>query len=98
MGFTGVAITDSVGMGAVNLRWDFPDAAVAAVAAGADAVLTTDGNQAVRMRDALVEAVASGRLGEERLSEAAARVTALAGGDAMAMACLEVTIPTLDVP
>jgi beta-N-acetylhexosaminidase len=98
MGFTGVAITDSVGMGAVNLRWDFPDAAVAAVTAGADAVLTTDGNQAARMRDALVEAVASGRLPEERLSEAAARVTALAGGDPVAMSCVDVDVPTLSVP
>ncbi|MBO0923339.1 hypothetical protein J1G44_02440 [Cellulomonas sp. zg-ZUI199] len=93
MGFTGVAITDSVGMGAVNLRWDFPAAAVQAVAAGADAVLATDGAHAVRMRDALVEAVRSGRLPEERLSEAAARVTALAGGDPVAMGCVDVDLP-----
>ena len=98
MGFTGVAMTDSVGMGAVNLRFDFPEAAVAAVAAGADAVLTTDGNQAARMRAALVAAVGSGRLPEARLSEAAARVTALAGGDPMAMSCLALTTPTLRVP
>ena len=98
MGFTGVAMTDSVGMGAVNLRFDFPEAAVAAVAAGADAVLTTDGNQALRMRSALVAAVGSGRLPEARLSEAAARVTALAGGDPMAMSCLALTTPTLQVP
>ena len=97
MGFTGVAITDSVGMGAVNLRWDFPEAAVVAVAAGADAVLATDGAQAQRMRDALVEAVGTGRLPEDRLSEAAARVTALAGGDPMAMSCSDVTMPTLVV-
>ncbi|MBO3103886.1 glycoside hydrolase family 3 N-terminal domain-containing protein [Cellulomonas fengjieae] len=95
MGFEGVAITDSVGMGAVNLRWDFPAAAVAAVGAGADAVLTTDGRNAVRMRDALVAAVHAGELPEERLSEAAARVTALAGGDPMAMSCLDVDLPTL---
>ena len=80
-GFRGVAMTDSLGMGAVNLRWDFPTAAVLAVGAGADAVLATDGAQAVRMRDALVAAVRSGALPEVRLSEAAARVTALAGGD-----------------
>lgn len=96
MGFEGVAMTDSVGMGAVNLRWDFPDAAVQAVSAGADAVLATDGGQAVRMRDGLVDAVRSGRLPEARLSEAAARVTALAGGDPLAMSCLEVELPQLD--
>ncbi|MCC2313636.1 glycoside hydrolase family 3 N-terminal domain-containing protein [Cellulomonas xiejunii] len=98
MGFEGVAMTDSVGMGAVNLRWDFPAAAVEAVAAGADAVLTTDGRQAVRMRDALVEAVRTGRLPEQRLSEAAARVTALAGGDPVAVSCVDVARPTLAGP
>ena len=98
MGFEGVAMTDSIGMGAVNLRWDFPEAAVRAVEAGADAVLATDGNQAVRMRDALVEAVGSGRLPEERLNEAAARVTALAGGDPMAMSCLPIELPKLQAP
>ena len=98
MGFTGVAMTDSLGMGAVNLRWDFPEAAVRAIEAGADVALATDGNQAVRMRDALVEAVRSGRLPEARLNEAAARVTALAGGDAGALACVEPQLPTLSVP
>ena len=94
-GFRGVAMTDSVGMGAVNLRWDFPTAAVLAVGAGADAVLATDGAQAGRMRDALVAAVRSGALPEARLSEAAARVTALAGGDPVAVSCLPVSLPTL---
>ncbi len=98
MGFDGVAMTDSIGMGAVNLRWDFPEATVRAIAAGADAVLATDGNQAVRMRDALVEAVGSGRLPEARLNEAAARVTALAGGDPMAMSCLPIELPTFTAP
>jgi hypothetical protein len=98
MGFEGVAMTDSLGMGAINLRWDFPEAAVRAIEAGADAALATDGNQAVRMRDALVEAVRSGRMPEERLSEAAARVTALAGGDPEEMSCLDLTLPSLVVP
>lgn len=97
MGFDGVAMTDSIGMGAVNLRWDFPEAAVRAVSAGADAVLATDGKQAERMRDALVEAVGSGRLPQARLDEAAARVTALAGGDPARMSCLPVELPTLSV-
>ena len=91
MGFQGVAMTDSIGMGAVNLRWDFPEATVRALTAGADAVLATDGSQATRMRDALVAAVTSRRLSEERLDEAAARVTALAGGDPVALTCLPAT-------
>jgi beta-N-acetylhexosaminidase len=97
-GFEGVAMTDSVGMGAVNLRWDFPEAAVRAIAAGADAVLATDGNQAVRMRDALVESVRSGRLSTARLDEAAARVAALAGADPQALTCRPATSPRLQVP
>lgn len=92
-GFEGVAITDSLGMGAVNQRWPFPEAAVMAIEAGADAALATDGTQAAAMRDALVEAVRSGRLPEERLSLAAARVTALAGGDPQLMSCLDVDLP-----
>ncbi len=96
MGFEGVAITDSVGMGAVNLLWSFPESAVMAVAAGADAVLTTDGSQARGMRGALVEAVRSGQLPEDRLDEAAARMVALAGGDdPEAFACQAVELPRL---
>ena len=95
MGFTGVAITDSVGMGAVNLRWGFGEAAVRAVTAGADAVLTTDGTQAPVMRDALVSAVRSGALPEARLNEAAGRVVALAGGDAKGLTCTSPRLPEL---
>ncbi|MEO6204217.1 MAG: glycoside hydrolase family 3 N-terminal domain-containing protein [Mycobacteriales bacterium] len=91
MGFRGVAMTDSLGMGAVNLRWDFPEATVRAIEAGADAALATDGKQARRMRDALVAAVRSGRLPEERLNEAAARVAALAGADPLKLACTGAT-------
>ncbi|HEV2766861.1 MAG TPA: glycoside hydrolase family 3 N-terminal domain-containing protein [Acidimicrobiales bacterium] len=97
MGFDGVAITDSLGMAAVNLRWSFPEATVMAVAAGADAVLTTDGRQARAMRDALVDAVRSGRLDEERLDEAAGRMVALAEGDTEALVCRAVTIPALSL-
>lgn len=97
MGFEGVAMTDSIGMGAVNTRWDFPTAAVLAVQAGADVVLATDGAQATAMRDALVAAVRSGELAQERLDVAAARATALAGGDPVAMSCLDVAVPVLDV-
>ena len=81
LGFRGVAMTDSLGMGAVNLRYDYPDAAVQALHAGADALLFTDGTQAKRMRDAIVSAVQNHRLSGARLNEAAARMTALAGGD-----------------
>jgi beta-N-acetylhexosaminidase len=87
MGFDGAAITDSLGMGAVNTRWDFPAAAVRAIVAGADAAFATDGRQAVRMRDALVAAVHNGTLPESRLNEAATRMARLSGADAHALTC-----------
>ena len=86
-GFDGVAVTDSLGMGAVNLRWPFPEAAVLAVSAGADLALATDGSQARGMRDALVAAVRSGRLPERRLDEAVTRVLRLRGEDPASMVC-----------
>lgn len=95
MGFTGVAITDSVGMGAVNQRWDWAEAAVKAISAGADGVLTTDGSFAKDMIHGLVVAVQKGELREDRLNQAAARMIALAGGDPMTFACQAAQIPKL---
>jgi beta-N-acetylhexosaminidase len=95
MGFTGVAITDSVGMGAVNQRWDVAEAAVAAIKAGADGVLVTDGSMAKHQVRALIQAVNRGVLPEARLNQAAARMTALAGGDPMKFACQPVQLPSL---
>jgi beta-N-acetylhexosaminidase len=98
MGFEGVAITDSLGMGAVHARWDFPESARMAVAAGADLALGKDGRLARAMRDEIVAAVESGAMPEERLDEAAARATALAGGDPEALTCRSVTTPQLEEP
>jgi len=95
LGFEGVAITDSLGMGAVNLTWGFYDAAPMAIAAGADGLLGTDGFFAEEMRDGLVDAVAKGKLVEGRLSQAAARMVALAGGNPRTVACVDVTLPHL---
>jgi beta-N-acetylhexosaminidase len=95
MGFKGVAITDSIGMGAVNQRWDWSEAAVKAIASGADGVLSTDGKFARDMVHGLVVAVQTGQLSEARLNEAAGRMIALAGGDPMAYACQAVEIPKL---
>lgn len=96
MGFTGVAITDSTGMGAVHGSWDFATSAVMAVRAGADAVLTTDGSRAREMRDALVGAVEAGDLQGDRLDEAAGRMLALKGEDPHPVVCQEVApIPSM---
>ncbi len=90
LGFDGVAMTDSIGMGAIHRRWDFPEAAVKAVRAGADAVLATDGRAAPAMVDALVEAVEDGRLKESRLNTAAARMLRLKGVDPRKLTCADV--------
>jgi beta-N-acetylhexosaminidase len=95
MGFKGVAITDSIGMGAVNQRWDWAEAAVKAIQSGADGVLSTDGKFARDMVHGLVVAVQKGELSEARLNEAAGRMVALAGGDPMAFACEAVQLPKL---
>ena len=95
MGFKGVAITDSIGMGAVNQRWDWSEAAVKAIASGADGVLSTGGAFARDMVHGLVLAVQNGELSETRLNEAAGRMIALAGGDPMAFACQSVELPKL---
>ncbi len=95
MGFKGVAITDSIGMGAVNQRWDWAEASVKAIASGADGVLSTNGQFARDMVHGLVVAVQSGQLSEDRLNEAAARMTALAGGDPSAVSCTPVELPKL---
>ena len=94
-GFQGAAITDSLGMGAVNLTWGFYDSAPMAVAAGADGLLATDGFFAEEMRDGLVNVVAKGRLTEARLNEAAAQMVALGGGNPRTVACVDVTLPRL---
>jgi beta-N-acetylhexosaminidase len=94
-GFRGVALTDSVGMAAVNLRWDPATAAVKAIEAGADGVLVTNGKFAREMVDSLEYAVQQGTLSEARLNEAAARMAALAGGDPMAVACQAAVMPEL---
>jgi len=97
MGFKGAAITDSIGMGAVNQRWDWAEASVKAIQSGADGVLTTDGKFARDMVHGLVVAVQKGELSEARLNEAAARMTALAGGDPVAFACQAVELPKLQL-
>lgn len=99
LGFEGVAVTDSVGMGAVHQTWGFETSVVMAIKAGADAVLATDGNVAGVMRDALVAAVRNGELDEDRLDEAAARMLALKGEDPETVVCRDVPpTPVMDLP
>ncbi|MFL6204333.1 MAG: glycoside hydrolase family 3 N-terminal domain-containing protein [Acidimicrobiales bacterium] len=86
-GFDGVAITDAIGMGAVHARWGFDVAPGMAIAAGADAVLVTQGDQVSVLRQGLVDAVRAGSLDEARLDEAAGRVLALRGEPSEGRVC-----------
>ena len=75
LGFHGVAVTDSQGMGPINGPYNSAEGAVRSLLAGDDLVLNSP--YPGRARRALVQAVASGRVPEARLDEAAARVLAL---------------------
>jgi beta-N-acetylhexosaminidase len=87
MDFKGAAITDAIGMEAILEQWSLAEAAVLALIAGADLVLATPGDKVSAMRDAVVAAVADGRLPETRLDEAVARVLSLRGEEASTMVC-----------
>jgi beta-N-acetylhexosaminidase len=80
LGFTGVIVSDGLEMRAVSDPYGIPEASVLAVLAGTDLLcLGRDQDQQMYLavRDALVEAVRSGRMPGERLEEAAARVAEL---------------------
>ncbi|GAA2119010.1 glycoside hydrolase family 3 N-terminal domain-containing protein [Streptomyces synnematoformans] len=85
LGFAGLVITDALEMQAIAATYGIEGGAVRAVAAGADAMcIGARGDEEIvlRTRDALVAAVRSGDLPEERLADAAARVRALAAWSA----------------
>ncbi|WP_250008930.1 glycoside hydrolase family 3 protein [Actinoplanes sp. M2I2] len=78
LGFDGLIVTDAIEMQAVRRRFGLAGATVRALAAGVDAICVggehADEQTAALLRDAIVDAVRSGELAEERLRAAAARV------------------------
>jgi beta-N-acetylhexosaminidase len=82
LGFDGLIVTDGIEMQGVRRKYGLEGATVRALVAGADAICVggdhADERTAVRLRDAIVEAVLSGALPEARLHEAAKRVRQLA--------------------
>lgn len=82
LGYDGLIVTDAVEMDAIAGTYGIERGSVLALAAGADAICVggglADEETVLRLRDALVAAVRSGELTEERLADAAARVRALA--------------------
>jgi beta-N-acetylhexosaminidase len=80
LGFTGVIISDALEMRAVSGVYGIPEAAVRAVAAGADLLCLgrdTGEDSYLEVRQALSEAVTAGRLPVSRLEEAQQNVAQL---------------------
>ncbi|RPE40835.1 beta-N-acetylhexosaminidase [Streptomyces sp. Ag109_O5-1] len=82
LGYDGLIVTDGMEMQAISATYGIEHGSVLALAAGADAICVggglADDETVRRLRDALVAAVRSGELPEERLTEAAERVRVLA--------------------
>ncbi|MEW1829267.1 glycoside hydrolase family 3 protein [Streptomyces sp. NPDC088196] len=82
LGYDGLIVTDGMEMQAIAATYGIERGSVLAIAAGADAICVggglADDETVRRLRDALVGAVRSGELPEERLAEAAQRVRELA--------------------
>jgi len=80
LGFEGLIVTDALEMAAVSATYGVEEAAVRALIAGADSLgLGHDLHEEAveRVHIAIVDAVRTGRLTEERLADAADRVAAL---------------------
>ncbi|MCX4813764.1 glycoside hydrolase family 3 protein [Streptomyces sp. NBC_01239] len=90
LGYDGLIVTDGMEMQAIAATYGIERGSVLAIAAGADAICVggglADDETVRRLRDALVGAVRSGELPEERLAEAAERVRELARWAASASA------------
>jgi beta-N-acetylhexosaminidase len=78
LGFNRVIITDSMGMGAITANYSPGEAAVMAVEAGADMILAS-GQVDVQtgVREALLEAVQTGRISEQRIDQSVTRILLL---------------------
>lgn len=78
MGFDGVVMTDDMGMGAITNNYSLEQATVQAVKAGNDLLLSVEtGAYPDRMQSALLSAVASGELAEERINQSVRRIIRL---------------------
>jgi beta-N-acetylhexosaminidase len=82
LGFEGLAVSDGIEMRAISDGVGIVEGGVRALAAGCDLLCIggglADEDVVVRLHDAIASAVRTGRLSEERLAQAAMRVTAFA--------------------
>ena len=80
LSFKGLIITDDLEMRGVAAHWGAPEAAVLAVLAGADVLLCCHEWETQRaIQSALLTAVQTGRLSEDRLDQSLARIAAAKG-------------------
>jgi beta-N-acetylhexosaminidase len=77
-GYDGVALTDALYMGGISARWSEPEAAVLAIQAGNDMILSPMGSaRTAAVIEALRQALKDGRLSIARVNEAVTRIIAL---------------------
>src|SRR5215472_11466083 len=77
-GYDGVAITDALYMGGISDRWSEPQAAVLAIQAGNDMILSPMGSaRTAAVIEALRQALQDGQLPMARINEAVTRIIAL---------------------
>jgi beta-N-acetylhexosaminidase len=77
-GYNGVVVTDALYMGGISARWSEPEAAVLAIQAGNDMILSPMGSaRTAAVIEALRQALQDGRLSMARVNEAVARIIAL---------------------
>src|SRR6266480_1644418 len=89
-GYDGVVLTDALYMGGISARWSEPEAAVLAIQAGNDMILSPMGSaRTAGVIEALKQALHDGRLTMARVNEAVARIIALK----MQYHLLPVTLP-----
>ena len=89
-GYDGVVITDALYMGGISDRWSEPEAAVLAIQAGNDMILSPMGSaRTAAVIEALRQALQDGRLSMARVNEAVTRIIALK----MQYHLLPVTLP-----
>jgi beta-N-acetylhexosaminidase len=89
-GYDGVVLTDALYMGGISAKWSEPEAAVLAIQAGNDMILSPMGSaRTAAVIEALRHALQDGRLSMTRVNESVARIIALK----MQYHLLNVTLP-----
>jgi len=77
-GYDGVVVTDALYMGGISARWSEPEAAVLAIQAGNDMILSPMGSaRTAAVIEALRQALQDGQLSMARVNEAVTRIIAL---------------------